>query len=89
MRTTLKDLENTIEQINTIVKADIKPMRITDEGSYKWNIGTYHLSQCYGGYALHKTLTEGGGITDIFGGHGSQRELLVNMRAFIKGLNTR
>ena len=55
---------------------------------YTANIGNYHLSGAYGGYALHRMDTDGGGITDVLRvGHVSKRELYNSMQAFIRGID--
>lgn len=54
------------------------------------NIGNYHLDGAYGGVALHRMASEGGGIEDVFRvGHTSKRELANRMHAFIVGLEAR
>ncbi len=48
----------------------------------------YHISQAYGGYALHKECNAHGGIRDMFSsGHITAKDLYNRMQAFISGLN--
>ena len=57
------------------------------DGQYRSNVGNYHLSGAYGGYALHRMDNESGGVRDVFGcGHQPKRELANRMHAFISGL---
>lgn len=50
----------------------------------------YHISQAYGGYALHKEHNAQGGIRDVFSsGHTTAKDLYNRMQAFISGLNNK
>ena len=88
---TKADLQATVDRINRITGSPLDPYTKTGEvpnQTYKANIGNYHLSGAYGGYALHLMDNEGGGITDVLRvGHVSRRELYNLMHAFIRGLN--
>ena len=89
---TKADLQATIDRINRMTGSFLEPY--TKEGevpnqTYKANIGNYHLSGAYGGYALHRMETSGGGIMDVLAvGHVSKRELYNLMHAFIRGIDT-
>ncbi len=58
----------------------------TIDGKRTINIGHYHISCAYGGYCLHRTMSDGGGVkTVLSGGHIKARELHDQMQAFIIG----
>jgi len=53
------------------------------------NIGNYHISFSYGGVSLHRMVSTGGGVTDVFRiGRVSKRELYNHMHAFLCGLDS-
>jgi len=53
------------------------------------NIGVYYIDGAYGGVALYRVTSEGGGVTDVFSvGHVPKRELYHLMFAYIEGLCT-
>ena len=87
---TKAELQATVDRINRITGSSLEPYTKTGEvphQTYKANIGNYHLSGAYGGFALHRMDTDGGGITDVLRvGHVSKRELYNLMHAFIRGL---
>lgn len=85
-RISKQDLDNVVSRINSIMKQPQQPYVKTGD-KFVAQIGNYHLSGAYGGYALHEMVNEGGGIRDIFGGHMPKRELYERMHAFIRGLN--
>ena len=90
-RITTKDLEATAARINRLTNSPMQPYvkgAGMDKQGYTAQIGCYHLSGAYGGYALHQMVNEGGGVRDIFGGHMPKRELYERMHAFIRGLET-
>ena len=55
------------------------------DGTYKANIGYYHILASGYGYSLVRICNDGGGVTDIFRGN-TKRELMQQMRAFSAGL---
>jgi hypothetical protein len=56
-------------------------------GAWKAKPGNFHISGAYGGYALHRMVNEGGGVSDIFSrGHMPARELYELIHAFRRGL---
>lgn len=87
---TKADLKATVDRINRITGSPLEPYAKSGEvpkQTYKANIGNYHLSGAYGGYALHRMDTDGGGITDVLRvGHVSKRELYNLMHAYIRGI---
>ncbi len=51
------------------------------------NIGVYYIDGAYGGYALYRIMSEGGGVTDVLNvGHVPKRELRELMFAFLEGI---
>lgn len=88
---TKADLQATVDRINRMTGSPMEPYTKSGEvpdQKYTANIGNYHLSGAYGGYALHRMDTDGGGITDVLRvGHVSKRELYNAMQAFIRGID--
>lgn len=88
---TKSNLQAVVDRINRMTGSPLEPYTRTGEvpsQKYKANIGNYHLSGAYGGYALYQMNTDGGGITDVLRvGHVSKRELYNLMHAFIRGLD--
>ena len=92
-RITNRHLEALVSRINAITgmpQESYVPAPATSGSPSKYvaQIGCYHLSGAYGGYALHQMVNDGGGVRDIFGGHMPKRELYERMHAFIRGLET-
>lgn len=57
------------------------------DGKLIGQIGNFHIDGAYGGYALHRMVSEGGGVTDVLQvGHQSKAELQRLMFAFIRGM---
>lgn len=82
---TLKMLESSVNRINTMTNNPIESYSKIDD-KYTANIGNYHLSGAYGGYALHRMHNQNGGVQDVFQcGHVSKRDLLNRIQAFING----
>lgn len=88
-RVTQKDLEAIVKRINLITNSPETSYTKDASGKYTANIGNYHLDGAYGGYALHRMVSEGGAIEDVLSvGHVSKPELQRLMFAFIAGLQT-
>ena len=84
---TLKMLESIVDRINKMTNNPIESYSRIDD-KFTANIGNYHLSGAYGGYALHRMHNLGGGVSDVFQcGHVSKREMLNRLNAFIAGYN--
>ena len=88
MRVTVADLEAVCQRINRAVNgSDMQPYVQDDAGGWHANVDAYHLSGAYGGYSLHRTVNESGGISDVFGcGHVPKRELYDRMQSFLRGI---
>ena len=82
------ELEAIVARINTATGSPSEPYTKTADGHYKANVGNYHLSSAYGGYALHKMANEDGGVHDIFGGHMPKSVLAHLMRAYLAGITS-
>jgi len=83
------NLQAVVDRINRMTGSPMEPWAKNGDGKYHANIGNYHLSGAYGGYALHRMHSDGGGIVDVLRtGHVSKRELYYQMHAFIAGLET-
>lgn len=86
-RVTEKQLKNLVEWLNDITNNAQEPYSKQEDGSYKANIGNYHLSFAYGGVTLHQMVSDGGGVTTpLGGGYFTKRELDAKLRAFIAGI---
>jgi hypothetical protein len=82
---TQKQLEAVVERINTITKSPIETWKRDKNNKLKAQIGNYHLYGAYGAVALHRIVSDGGGVEEII--HlGTKRELLNCMWAYISGL---
>ena len=84
-----KDLRNLIEYINELTNSPKQSYAKQDDGTYKAQIGNYHLEGAYGGYNVARICTDGGGITQpLGGGYHTKRELYEKLHAFIRGIDT-
>lgn len=87
MRVTVKQLNILITKINKLTASTETTYTKQTDGSLRSNIGNYHLSACYGGYALYRMDNEFGGVDDIFSvGHVTSGRLSDLMKAYIAGL---
>ena len=87
-RTTRKQLDFLCERINSAKKTPPAPYeRINDK--LIGQIGNFHLNGAYGGVCLHQTMTEGGGVRDVFScGHVTKRDLYNRMSAYLVACET-
>ncbi len=86
---TKAQLEAVVERINRITKSPLTSYTKHKSGKFTANIGNYHLSWAYGGVALHRMCSDGGGVSDVLSiGHTSKRECLNSMFSFIRGLES-
>jgi hypothetical protein len=86
-RITRKTLEAIAARINAVTNSPMEPHTMGADGKYHAAIGNFHISGSYGGYALHRMVTDGGGVTDVFNvGHQSARNMADRMYAFVRGL---
>lgn len=82
MRITQKDLEAVCARINAATCSPVKPYI---DGVAQ--IGNFHLSGAYGGWALHRMSNLGGGVHAIIDGYRPKKELYEKMHAFLSGLS--
>ena len=85
-RISTKDLEAVVSRINAATKSPQHPY-VKNGDKYAAQIGCYHLSGAYGGYALHQMVNDGGGVRDVFCGHIPKRDLYERMHAFLRGID--
>lgn len=85
-RITLSDLEAIVARINRETGSPAEPYTKGNDGRHRANVGNYHLSRAYGGFALHRMVSEGGGVSDVLRcGHVPARELQSLMFAWLAG----
>jgi hypothetical protein len=83
---TLKNLQAVVDRINTTTGSPVEQYTKTEDGKLVANIGNYHLSGAYGGYALHRMVNASGGITDVSqSGHVSKRALYDLLHMYLAG----
>jgi hypothetical protein len=86
-RITKSDLTALVSYLNTITNNPADPYTKGDDGTYRANLGNYHLSGAYGGHALHQMANDGGGIRDVLhSGHVPARDLYDRIHAYIRGI---
>ena len=86
MRIGKKTLECNVQTINSLLNTRDEPYT-RDAAGLRANVGNYHLSMSYGGYALHRMVNESGGAADVFNkGHMTARELSNLLHGFIAGI---
>ena len=86
-RVTDKQLQAVVDRINTMTSSPLEPWTKDASGKLMANIGCYHLDYAYGGVALHRMQSEGGGVIDVLqAGYSTKRECLHLLFAFIRGL---
>lgn len=85
-RITVSQLEAAAELLNRMTGNPETPYR-KEEGRHVPNVGNYHLSRAYGGFALHQMANNGGGIRDVLHtGHVPARQLLDLIHAYRYGM---
>ena len=89
-RITVKDLEALIARLNRATGSPAEPYTRDDIGIRCANIGCYHLSRAYGGFALHRMVNEHGGVSEPFyTGHIPARDLYNRIHAYLMGYEAR
>ncbi len=87
-RVTVAHLQAVIDRINRETDSPMQPYAPDADGRLRAQIGCYHLSRAYGGFALHRMVTEGGGVSSpLSTGHIPARELLGRIHAFLAGID--
>jgi hypothetical protein len=82
---TLKNLQAVVDRINTTTGSPAEQYTKVD-GKLLANIGNYHLSGAYGGYALYRMVNASGGIRDISdSGYMTKRALYDLLHMYLAG----
>ena len=85
-RITRAHLDAKARTLNGMTNSRVESSRMV-VGKWTANVGNYHISCAYGGYSLHRMVTEGGGARDVFDcGHIPARQLAALMSAYTTGL---
>lgn len=87
-RITISNLEGLVRRINIAAGTPQAPYT-KEGGSFRVNVGNYHLDSAYGGWKLAQTVNEHGGERNITEGYVSKRELWGQLQAFLRGLEAR
>lgn len=88
-RITITDLKRLAARLNQMTGSAGEPYTRDTDGRGRANIGNFHISQAYGGYALHRMTNEAGGVSDVLRScHVPARELQTAILAWIEGYNT-
>lgn len=75
MRVTISMLQAKVDRINDEIGAERSVFTKTDYGT-KTNVGTFYISQAYGGVALVRIVNTSGAITmPVRSGHITKKEL--------------
>ncbi len=83
---TLKFLQAQVDRLNRVTNSPMESY-VQQDGRCIGQIGNYHLSGAYGGYALHRMETTGGGVSDVFQcGHTTKRDLSNRISAMLCGI---
>lgn len=86
---TIAHLRRQCERLNKLTGQPIEPYIRNDDGRLVAQVGNYHLSQAYGGVALHQMVADNGAIRDVLNtGHCPKREIYYRIVAFIEGMAT-
>jgi hypothetical protein len=86
-RITLSQLEAVTDILNRMTGNPATPYSKNDAGAWASNLGNFHISRAYGGFALHQMATDGGGIRDVlYTGHIPARQLFDLIHAYRAGL---
>ena len=86
-RITESNLKALVLRINEATGSPVETYTKQPDGTYKAQVGNYHLDFAYGGVALDRMFNEGGGVSVIIG-RGTKRELWDKMHAFLRGFET-
>jgi len=85
-RVTISQLQAAANLLNRMTGNPEQSYTRTDDGKLVANIGNYHVSQAYGGYCLHQTVNESGGVRDVvLCGHVPARLLFDLIHAYRYG----
>ena len=86
-RITISQLEAVTDILNRMTGNPATPYGKNAEGVWTSNLGNFHISRAYGGFALHQMATNGGGVRDVlYTGHIPARALFDLIHAYRAGL---
>ena len=86
-RITRQVLDGAAVLLNQVAGTPTTPYRKNADGSHVAQVGCFHISGAYGGFALHQMVSEGGAIRDVlYSGHVPARELFNRIMAYRYGL---
>jgi len=86
-RITIKHLHGLCETLNKMTNRPPERYTRDADGNLRGNIGNYHIHSANGGYTLHQTVNEGGGVTTPLScGYVPARELYNLMHAYLNGI---
>ena len=85
-RITRTHLAELCKQINAETGSPAEGYTTDADGKNRAAVGHYHIEIAYGGYGLVRICNEGGGITDVIGGHIPARDLYNCMLGYLQGL---
>ena len=85
-RITITDLKRLAARLNQMTGSPAEPYTRDADGRLRANIGNFRISQAYGGYVLHRMVSESGGVSDVLMScHVPARELQTAILAWIEG----
>lgn len=88
-RITNRDLEQLVRVINRRVNG-VNHESLwwrNDAGELVAYVGDFYIDGAYGGVALYRVVTAGGGVSDVFNvGHVPKRDLYGRITAYLRGL---
>ena len=88
-RITIKFLNAQCTRLNRLTGSPLEAYTKSQEGTFKANVGCFHISQAYGGYCLHRMHNEcGGASSPLNTGHIPARELSNLISAYIAGIES-
>lgn len=85
-RITRTHLQAQVDRLNRLTGAPATPYTKQPDGTYVANVGNHHLSGAYGGWCVHRMVSETGGVsTPIVHGHVPARHLYDLLGAYLRG----
>ena len=88
-RITIKFLNAQCTRLNRLTGSPLEAYTKSQEGTFKANVGCFHISQAYGGYCLHRMHNEcGGASSPLNTGHIPARDLSNLIGAYIAGIES-
>ena len=92
MRTSRKCIEAIVSRINEATRVEITEWRTIQEHGSPRNVapvGAYTLDCAYGGYSLHRYVSEGGAVEAVIDYRVGAGEMERLLRAFLAGICTK